>query len=121
MARVLIVDDESNIRKFAAVNLMARGYEVIEAGDAGEGLARLRDSSPAVLLLDIKLPDMSGWDLLAKARENPGLADIPVVVMTASINDANVVQAGDYPRVTEVLSKPVSAARLIQAIQNALG
>ncbi len=120
MTRVLIVDDEANIRKFAAVNLQARGYEVVEAADAGEGLARLHDSSPAVVLLDIKLPDMSGWDLIAHASASPGLLTMPVVVMTASINDANAAQSTRYPCVVEVLSKPVSAARLVEAIEKAI-
>ena len=83
MPRVLVVEDEVNIRKFVAINLSARGFDVIEAQDAGEGLARLRDSAPAILLLDIKLPDMSGWDLLEIMAGDPTIQEIPVVVITA--------------------------------------
>lgn len=122
--RVLIVDDEANIRKFAAANLSRRGYSVVEAGDAEEGLERLRKSSPhyadpKVMLLDIKLPGMSGWNLLEVMAQEPDVVkDIPVVIMTASVTDANISTA-NYPNVVEVLVKPVSTEQLIRAIQNA--
>jgi CheY-like chemotaxis protein len=124
MMRILIVDDEANIRKFAAANLSRRGYSVVEAGDAEEGLERLRKNSPHyananVMLLDIKLPGMSGWNLLEVIAQEPDVAkDIPVVIMTASVTDANISTA-NYPNVVEVLVKPVSTEQLIRAIQNA--
>ncbi len=122
--KVLIVDDEANIRKFAAANLSRRGYSVVEAGDAEEGLKRLRKSSPTyananVMLLDIKLPGMSGWNLLEVMAKEPDVAsNIPVVIMTASVTDANISTA-HYPNVVEVLVKPVSTEQLIRAVQNA--
>src|SRR5262249_5073345 len=93
MLTVLIVDDEANIRKFAAANRTRRGYRVVEACDAEEGLERLRRHSTnsdaaKVLLLDIKLPGMSGWNLLdAMARDPDVPQNIPVVIMTASVTD----------------------------------
>jgi two-component system, cell cycle response regulator CpdR len=59
MASLLIVEDEDNIRKFVATNLVARGFEVVEAGDAETGLDQLRTNPPDVLVLDIRLPGMS--------------------------------------------------------------
>lgn len=124
MTTVLIVDDEANIRKFAAANLARRGYKVVEAGDAEEGLDRLRRNSARnaeaeVLLLDIKLPGMSGWDLLEEMARDPDVPqDTPVVIMTASVTDASG-NMSSYPNVVEVLVKPVSTDQLIRAIQNA--
>jgi CheY-like chemotaxis protein len=124
MLTVLIVDDEANIRKFAAANLVRRGYNVVEASDAEEGLERLRQHSNSnaaakVLLLDIKLPGMSGWNLLeAMARDPDVPQNIPVVIMTASVTDANISTAR-YPNVVEVLVKPVSTEQLIRAVHSA--
>ena len=124
MRTVLIVDDEANIRKFAAANLVRRGYKVVEAGDAEEGLERLRrhsdkNAAAEVLLLDIKLPGMSGWNLLeAMARDPDVPQDIPVVIMTASVTDANISTVS-YPNVVEVLVKPVSTDQLIRAVNSA--
>jgi CheY-like chemotaxis protein len=124
MKTVLIVDDEANIRRFAAANLSRRGYTIIEAGDAEEGLEILKGHSSGqaakVLLLDIRLPGMSGWNLLeAMAREPQVPKDILVVIMTASVTDANISTIG-YPNVVEVLIKPVSTDQLIRAVQSAL-
>ena len=120
---VLIVDDEANIRKFAAANLTRRGYRVIEAGDAEEGLERLRHGTAGdaaeVLLLDIKLPGMSGWNLLeAIAGDSQIPQNIPVVIMTSSVTDASISTAS-FPNVVEVLVKPVSTDQLLRAVQNA--
>src|SRR6266542_1427821 len=85
MMTVLIVDDEANIRKFAAANLSRRGYKVVEAGDAEDGLERLRVhsqvyASAGVMLLDIKLPGMSGWNLLEAMAKDPDVPQsMPVV------------------------------------------
>jgi CheY-like chemotaxis protein len=124
MTTVLIVDDEANIRKFAAANLSRRGYVVVEAGDAEEGLERLRRHSERnvaaeVLLLDIKLPGMSGWNLLETMASDPDVPqNIPVVIMTASVTDASG-NTSSYPNVVEVLVKPVSTDQLIRAVQSA--
>jgi CheY-like chemotaxis protein len=121
MARILIVEDEANIRKLMSVNLMARGYEVIEAEDAQEGLARLRDASPAMLLLDIKLPDMSGWEVLKIMTDDPAYRPIPVIVLTASLGSINP----DYAlykneNLRKVLKKPISIQELTQEVKEAL-
>jgi DNA-binding response OmpR family regulator len=119
MIRVLVVEDEANIRKFVAINLSARGYDVIEASDAREGLARLRDASPAILLLDIKLPDMSGWELLKIMAADPALTKIPVVVITASMGNA-APDYGTYQNLHKILIKPVSAQELTHVVKEAL-
>jgi DNA-binding response OmpR family regulator len=120
-ARILIIEDERNIRKLISVNLVARGYDVIEAEDAQEGLARLRDASPSILLLDIKLPDMSGWEVLKIMTDDPAYHPIPVIVITASIGSANPddkVSESEYLR--KVLKKPISIQELTAEVKEAL-
>jgi two-component system alkaline phosphatase synthesis response regulator PhoP len=119
MATILIVEDEANIRKFVSANLAARGYDVIETDNAREGLDRLRDSSPAILLLDLRMPGMSGLDLLGIVSEDPELADIPIIVLTASQSQADIVSE-EFPHVIEVLMKPVKALRLVATVASAL-
>ncbi len=121
MSRILIVEDEANIRKLIAVNLVARGFEVIEAEDAREGLARLRDASPAILLLDIKLPDMSGWEVLKIMTDDPGYRQIPVIVITASLSSINP----DYPlykneNLRKIMKKPIDIHELTDEVKKAL-
>src|SRR5512141_502959 len=106
MASILVVEDEASIRKLAAVNLVARGHHVIEAGSAEDALPTLRDADLSLLILDIKLPGMQGWDLLAQMASDDTLpSDLPVIVMSASAADiaANVT---NYPQVVQTLAKP---------------
>ncbi len=120
MPHVLIVEDEANVRKLVAVNLVSRGYQVQQAVDVREALDQLSRQTPDLLVLDIKLIDDSGWDLLTRIADNPAIAgNFPVLVMTASATDAHP-DSEKYPQVVEVLIKPFSAARLIGAVQRAL-
>lgn len=119
MPGLLIVEDETNIRKFVAANLSARGYSVAEAGDAEEGLRLMRLSPPAVLVLDIRLPGMSGWDLLQEMARDAALAPIPVIVMTASVTNVKFGESS-YSNVVQWLVKPVSVHELIHAVKRAL-
>jgi DNA-binding response OmpR family regulator len=119
MSGLLIVEDEANIRRFVAANLSARGYRVIEAGDAEEGLRIMREQPPAVLVLDIRLPGMSGWDLLEEMAAEAALAAIPVIVMTASVTNVRFGETS-YRNVVQWLVKPVSVHELIHAVKKAL-
>jgi CheY-like chemotaxis protein len=119
MTTVLVVEDELNIRKFVSANLKARGFEVLEAPDAETGLEILQNTIPTMMLLDIKLPGMDGWQLLEHIIVEPELAEVPVVVMTAHVLDSEA-RKDRYPNVSEVIFKPVSAAQLVGAVQKAL-
>ncbi|HSD85760.1 MAG TPA: response regulator [Anaerolineae bacterium] len=120
MATVLVVEDEPNVRKLVAVNLVSRGYTVLEATNVPQALEHLRTTIPDLMILDIKLPEVTGWDLLAQLAADPNLnVQFPVLVMTASIMEAQV-DRDRYTRVVEVLIKPFSATRLMTAIEHAL-
>jgi CheY-like chemotaxis protein len=120
MSTVLVVEDELNVRKLVAVNLISRGYVVLEARDVQQAMEQLRTTTPDLMVLDIKLPDMTGWDLLARiAADATHLSRFPVVVMTASLMEAQI-DLDRYPLVVEVLIKPFSAVKLITAVERAL-
>ena len=93
---------------------------VFEAQDVQHALARLQTQAFDLIVLDIKLPDLTGWDLLAKIAADSTLEfDGKVLVMTASIMDAQI-DLDQYPTVVEVLVKPFSAAKLVAAIERTL-
>lgn len=118
MRTLLIVEDELNIRKFIAINLRKRGFTVLEAGDAESGLQQLYELQPDALLLDIRLPRMSGWDLLDLMQNAPRIAEIPVVVMTASAS-IDSLPIREYPNLVARLAKPVSVLNLLQVVEQA--
>ena len=119
MPTVLIVEDETNIRHFVALNLKARGYEVLHFDNAEDGLACLRAHTPEALILDIRLPGMSGWEMLECIAKDPVLPKLPVIIMTAS----SVISHPDefsYEHIVERLAKPVSVAQILSAVRKAL-
>jgi DNA-binding response OmpR family regulator len=121
MATFLVVEDETHIRQFVKANLVARGHEVVQAESAEVGLEKMRENIPDAMLLDIKLPGMSGWDLLTIMADDDHLIRIPVIVMTAT--PANVQQSENksYVNVVGRLVKPVGAADLVRAVQKVVG
>ncbi len=117
---ILVVDDETNIRKLVSVNLTSRGYRVLEAGTGAQALAALAKERPVLMVLDIKLPDFTGWELLKQLMQNARLSNrFPVLVMTASIMDAQIDLAL-FPSVTKILIKPFSTKDFMAAVQFSL-
>jgi CheY-like chemotaxis protein len=80
---VLVVDDEPDIALICRLALSLAGYDVEERGTGREALDYLADTTPDVVLLDLRLPDLSGWEVLDKLRENGRLDDLRVIVFSA--------------------------------------
>jgi two-component system, OmpR family, response regulator len=120
MPTILVVEDEPNVRKLVSVNLTQRGYSVLEAENGQQAWRHLDRQKPTLLILDIKLPDMSGWDILDQVGSHPTLStNLPVLVMTATPVDKTSVLS-QYPCITEILVKPFNTDKLIAAVQRSL-
>jgi two-component system, chemotaxis family, chemotaxis protein CheY len=111
--RVMVIEDDADLLEAVCEALEDEGFDAVACSGGAEALARLRvEPPPAVILLDLMMPVMSGWQFLDHRREDPTLADIPVVVMTASRNyDPAALDAH------ACLEKPVSFARLVDAVR----
>lgn len=83
MARILVVDDVPNNVKLLADLLRMQGHEVITAGGGVEGLARARNEAPDLLLLDVMMPDLNGYEVCRQLRADPSVAFLPIVLVTA--------------------------------------
>jgi two-component system nitrogen regulation response regulator NtrX len=113
---VLVVDDEKNIRRTLAMVLEGEGYTVVDSGNAEEGIARLGEGGVDVLLLDVKLPGMSGLEALEKLG---GGRDVPVIMISghATIDDAvKATKLGAF----DFLEKPLDRERVLVSVRNAL-
>jgi excisionase family DNA binding protein len=93
---VLIVDDDPRIREFVRVNLEMDGYVVREAANAEEGLAALEEEPPDLILLDVMMPGVDGWEMLRRMQERHGMGSIPVVMFSgqAESSDEDAVARG---------------------------
>ena len=98
MARVLLVDDEQDIREAVSEALLYEGHDVVTAGDGAEALRVCRQSHPDVILLDLMMPGMNGWDFRKTQRGEAGISEIPVVVVSALGRVAELPVAGFLPK-----------------------
>jgi excisionase family DNA binding protein len=90
---VLIVDDDERVREYVRVNLEMEGYAVREAGSADEGLEVLEEVSPDLILLDVMMPEVDGWEMLQRVQERHGVGAIPVVMFSGKVNERSAEQA----------------------------
>ena len=84
---VLIVDDDPRVREYVRVNLEMEGYAVREASSAEEGLAVLEEVSPDLVLLDVMMPEVDGWEMLRRLQERHGVGAIPVVMFSGKVEE----------------------------------
>jgi CheY-like chemotaxis protein len=111
---ILIVEDDFGLRLDTRELLEEAGFQVADAGDGRKALRRLADEEqplPALILLDLSMPFMDGWDFVAILRENPRLARLPVVLLSANQPDDVILGA-----VATYLRKPVDPGQLLATI-----
>ena len=116
MIRILLVEDNELNRDMLSRRLQRRGYEVIMAMDGQQALNVAETEKPDVVLMDMDLPVLNGWEATRALRQNPAIRDIPVVALTAHALAADrdrAIQAG----CDAYQSKPVDFAELISKIQ----
>ena len=92
--KIMVVDDEPDILFTVGQMLEISGYEVIKVSDGKECLDKLEETSPDLVLLDIMMPEISGWDVAAKIKENPKWNGIPIVFLTAKGDTMSVGMGG---------------------------
>jgi two-component system phosphate regulon response regulator PhoB len=117
--RILVVDDEPDIIALVAYHLARSGYRVSTASNGTEALNAAREEHPALIVLDLMLPELSGFQVLERLREDRALADTPVLMLTARREEQDRVQglslgADDY------LVKPFSPQELVLRVRNIL-
>lgn len=119
MARILAVDDEPNIVRLIQVNLERHGYQVETANNGAQALAKIRENRPDLLVSDVMMPEMDGFELLSTIRRDPVLSDLPIIMLTAKAQDANVMEG--YSRGADMyLTKPFNPQELLQFVKRIL-
>jgi two-component system alkaline phosphatase synthesis response regulator PhoP len=118
MTRVLIIDDEAPIRLLCRVNLETEGMEVLEAADGESGIETARKERPDVILLDVMMPRLDGWDVADQLLEKESTREIPIIFLTAraEVRDrARGLDIGGVEYVTKPFN-PLELAPLIEAL-----
>jgi len=90
---VLLVDDDEKVRELVRVNLEFEGYIVREAGSAEEGMEAIEEAKPDLVLLDVMMPHVDGWEMLRRVQERYGAGAIPVVMFSGKVDEQALAQA----------------------------
>ena len=117
--RVLVVDDEPDVLLLCRVNLEFEGYEVIEASDGIEAMEQVRAHRPDIVLLDVMMPRMDGWQVLDEIKGDADLQQIPVVMLTAKVQDQDQAR-GWASGAAEYITKPFSPLSLSRVLETVL-
>jgi excisionase family DNA binding protein len=111
--RVLIVDDDPGLRRYVRVSLENEGYAVREAGSAEEGLAALEEEPPDLILLDVMMPKVDGWEMLRLVQERHGVGTIPVIMFSGRVDEGAAEAASRGAQA--FVGKPFDAEQLIES------
>jgi DNA-binding response OmpR family regulator len=116
---ILLVDDERDLVFYTKLFLEEKGYEVTEAYDGQQALEVLETFRPDLVLLDVTMPRLSGWDVLKRMQEDPEKVDIPVLMLTARSEDADKARGWELG-VTWYQTKPFELDELAMVIERIL-
>lgn len=121
MKKVLLIDDDDNIRKLVSFSLKPLGLEFIEATDGKEGFRTALKEQPDLILLDLSMPNMNGFEACEKIKGNEKTAHIPIVVVSAEATDLNKQIVTGALKADRFLAKPFERAALMEIVEDLLG
>jgi len=113
---ILVVDDERHIVRLVEVNLQRAGYNVDTAYDGVEALEKVKASKPDMIVLDVMMPRMDGFEVLQNLQANSDTAEIPVIMLTAKAQDADIFK-GWQQVVSSYLTKPFNPRELLTFVE----
>jgi len=114
--KVLVCDDERHIVRLIQVNLERQGYNVVTAFDGKEGLEKIRSERPNLVVLDVMMPYMDGFEVLKTIRREPETENLPVIMLTAKAQDKDVFEGYHYGA-DMYLTKPFNPMELISFVK----
>lgn len=118
---ILLVDDDLTLREMYEERLKAEGFDIIQASNGEEAMQKAKESKPNIILLDIMMPKINGFDVLKDLKADADLKDIPVIVLTALIQDVDRVQGKKLGAVDYIVKSETMPGEVISKIKNAIG
>ena len=120
LKRLVYVEDEREMIDLVRLILGRRGFEVIGANGGRDGLETIRRELPDLVLLDLMMPDMDGWDVYQQMKGDEATRNIPVVVVTAKAQSIDKVLGLHIAKVDDYISKPFSPQELTESVEKVL-
>ena len=118
---ILCIEDEPEMIDLIRLILGRRGFEVIGAAGGKEGLEKVRKDPPDLILLDLMMPDMDGWEVYQQIKADEKTKDIPVIVVTAKAQSIDKVLGLHIAKVDDYIAKPFSPQDLLNSVDKVFG
>jgi two-component system, OmpR family, response regulator VicR len=118
--RIVYVEDEQEMIDLVRLILSRKGYEVLGANGGREGLQLIAESKPDLVLLDLMMPDIDGWDVYQQMKAGEEMRSIPVIVVTAKAQSIDKVLGLHIAKVDDYISKPFSPQELVDSIDKVI-
>jgi two-component system, OmpR family, response regulator MtrA len=115
MSLICIVDDDPDVRELVEYKLVQNGHQVLSATNGQDALRLVPDMKPALLLLDVMMPGLSGFDVLSQLRADPATTQLPIIMLTAKAQDADA-ERGFALGASDYMVKPFSPRELLNRI-----
>ena len=119
--RVVYIEDEQEMIDLVRLILNRRGFEIVGANGGRDGLDTVRQLLPDLVLLDLMMPDMDGWDVYQQMKAEEATQNIPVIVVTAKAQSIDKVLGLHIAKVDDYISKPFSPQELVDSVEKVLG
>ncbi len=119
--RILCIEDEPEMIDLIRLILGRRGFEVAGAAGGKAGLQAVRETKPDLVLLDLMMPDMDGWEVYQQMKADEATRNIPVIVVTARAQSIDKVLGLNIAKVDDYIAKPFSPQELLDSVQKVLG
>ncbi len=116
---ILIVEDSPTTRKFISFSLAAKGFEVISVADGMEALERLPKEKVSLIITDLNMPNMDGFELIKSIRANPEMNDIPIIILS-SLAGSEEIEKGIHYGADSYLVKPFDSQKILYEVSKYL-
>ena len=118
--KIVYIEDELDMIDLVRLILGQKGYEVVGAIGGREGLMIVRQELPVLVLLDLMMPDMDGWEVYQQMRAEEATREIPVIIITAKAQSIDKVLGLNIAKVDDYISKPFSPQELIDSVERVI-
>jgi two-component system response regulator VicR len=118
--RILCIEDETEMIDLMRLILSRKGYQVSGAAGGQEGLNKMRKELPDLVLLDLMMPEMGGWEVYQQMKADEKMKEIPVIVVTAKAQSIDKVLGLYIAKVEDYIAKPFSPSELLESVERVL-
>ena len=118
--KVVCIEDEPEMIDLVKLILVRKGFDLTGAMGGREGLEAVRRIKPDLVLLDVMMPDMDGWEVYQQMKADPDLKDIPVIVVTAKAQSIDKVLGLHIAKVDDYVTKPFGPQELLRSVERVL-